>query len=929
MTRSRTDVLQRVVLGLLIVAVALMVLAPTASAATGSTGSPSATGSCTAVSGGGSSPLLPVNRYADYVTTFHSRLDADAWNDVSEKLSRHALSGMYMGIGNAIWSFASSLLYASSTFCPINSMGYMMDTIVGTIGNAVTTSGLLAVLVAFTIITAIMRTRRGASFTFVLKEGAKTALVMGLIALMMAGATHSTEAGPGKGSPWWWVKTADASVNIVSSALAEAAGGVEAGSGYQPVYDGSTPSALSCYVPDNDASSFMHKLSLAYDGAYSTPVTDPGTLAQIEVMSKGAELPKMVSRLWESIALPAWAGAQFGTDNPWTDQVWCFALEAERRPDNKMDSYWVDVFGEDIRSARGRIDKTHAFRVSSTEAQDRALVGWAACQVTDLDHVSARKEWAGLAEQAVTDDDCAAWLSGDKDLAGTSLDWADDPGAIIKATPQDDQVAVRDYLNNLHGKNGSNTSTSMFLFMVGSIVVGAVFLLLALLQAAAKLILTFMILGVFLTLVKSLSPGDDAAAFKKAGAQVLGASFVAGCAGLMISIIMMVSVTINASMSGLFPAGSAGKTMVVCLSPLIGVALIHFIFASVLGLPSPFTLKGAMAWGTGIVGGLIGGSVVAGAAGLGSQARSAGSALASRLGGKGSGKGQSDPRKVKAGEVNPDAVCEAENKSGDDRSASQQAADAAGLDEAKAASEAEKTSDETKDGDEDGQSTSLRDKLSSARDAVEDQARKNADNDGRLGQDVTGKDRRRAARQLLKAKASAGVGRATSAVTATKDCVVDKAAWVKAHPGQAIRTGARVGAGAAFKGTGHAARAAINAAGAVGSTRIGRMAAMGAAGAVAVGAAPVAMLAAPAALATASYVRRGRHTASAAQTPGASADAQRHAQAQQVRTQQTQVEREQARMARIQAANAQAQAAAEQVAQDLPPADEPVGYDEQ
>ena len=137
-------------------------------------GETAATSTCGTSATDRSSDYLPVNRWAESTTFFHSRLDADTWNDMAEKVDRNGRDATFMQIGNASWRLSTDALYASSTFCPIDVLGYPLDNLVGTIGKALTSTGLLAGLAVVTLGAALLAMRRGRDLAYVLKEAFKT-----------------------------------------------------------------------------------------------------------------------------------------------------------------------------------------------------------------------------------------------------------------------------------------------------------------------------------------------------------------------------------------------------------------------------------------------------------------------------------------------------------------------------------------------------------------------------------------------------------------------------------------------------------------------------------------------------------------------------------------------------------------------------------
>ncbi|MBE6483082.1 MAG: hypothetical protein E7Z94_12050 [Actinomyces ruminicola] len=603
---------QRGILACLAGMLLLVALAAPADAASSPDSTVLDAGLCTTGSSApATSSYLPVNRWADATTGFHSRLDADAWNDVSEKIQRQGMASLWMQLGNAMWSLSANLLHASTAFCPIKTLGQPMEQIVALIGGAITTSGLLIGILVWLIVVTLWQVRRGQSWAYVGREFLKTAAILGLMFAMITGAQASTATAPGKGGPWWWVAKTNSAVNTLSGTLTSAAMENSAIKvGYQKLSDSKELDAgewtIRCTkVSGATGFNYLDWLHKTYTDAWTDP--DSGAVTE------GSELPATVSRLWEATALPVWAGTQFGTSNPYSDQVFCFALEAKSldKTADKSTFYSFLVNQLDISrdEAKAIVADSHIFDDSSTVSRDNAWAGWAECAPVDATTATARSRWNELADRSADDGACVKWWSGG-DISRSNLNWEDDEDAIASATSG--YEPEENFLDSLHGKGGSNTSVPLILYVVGSAVNAGVFIMIAAMQALSKIVLVFMVAGIFMALVRALAPGNDSELFKRSSKQLLGAAFVSSCAGLLISIILMVAAVITKVAVGMFGAGSSGAIIAGCVGPALGAFFLHWLFTSVMSLPSPFTVRGMASWGRGIASGVIGGAVGAG-----------------------------------------------------------------------------------------------------------------------------------------------------------------------------------------------------------------------------------------------------------------------------------------------------------------------------
>lgn len=802
-----------------------------------------ATNMCGTTGVGAAINKLPVNRWGESSTSFHYRLDADAWNDLAEKVQRLGRDSAFMQIGNAAWRLGADALFASSTFCPIQTLGRPLDNMIGVVGDALGSAGLLAALAVTTIGVALMGLRKGQGGAHVLKQTLKTSAIMGLLTMMILGGAASTDAGPGTGSPWWWVSQVNTVVNTVSGTVASAAVDSSGPSGYQRLWaeEGTTAEwPISCTtIGDTDGYvAYLHK-------------TYRDSIQFGAIKEQAAALPEMVSTLWESGVLPVWAAAQFGASNPYTDHVYCFFLDAKANAtvssNAEILAYLGERLGMDANMQNTWTNATKSQNTRGDNGEDQALLGWAACIPSGGGGAAPRGDWGSAIDKTVTDDDCEHWWTGGDTLDGSSLDWDENSVASNAAG----SAAVYNYAASVHGKDGTAVGSIMFAYLAGSLIDGAILLMLAMLQLASKLIVAFMVVGLFAAVARSLAPGDDGRLFKRTGLQLVGAVFVSSCAGLLIAVIMMVASAVSTVGSTTFSPGTTGAILATCLGPAAGVLLLHWLFTAVLHVPSPFTFKGAMAWGQGITSGTVGGAALGGLTGLASNAGRAVRGAFNRSGAQpprpGDGRRQPD-------DIDPDRAKASMGKNRHvftHRSAAEQLNDRPGVMDRARAEQAERRAE------------------------VEKEARRLASGDGRLGEPDAWKDykgkaranlRRAKATQIKKRfagavqnaagraasgvralsprnlKAAAGsAGRRAAAATATRAVRAASAAsalggWAARHP---VRAAAAAGA-AGWRTAAAGARAAAAGAGALRRMPAKKAVAAAAGAAMAVGAAPVA-----------------------------------------------------------------------------------------
>lgn len=577
-----------------------------------------------------STDWLPVNRWSDATSSFHSRLDADAWNDVAEKVQRNGVSSTAMAGGNAMWSMSSSVLYASGSFCPMQRLSTHMDEVVGKIGKALNTSGVIALFIITGLISVFVRYhKREIPLGQLFSEIVKTGVITGVIIVMINGASASSVSRGyiGAGSPAWWVATTNDAVNKVTGKVANAwenNGVIEIG--YEPVYGGDPLPEYDVY----NCKKYVKWLKATYKRKWSS--------------TSGYELANMVSGMWEASALPAWASQQFGTDNPYTDHMYCFALESKRMA--AVQNSDVRDYGISQESSWGKGKsaqkwysnaRTSSMFTGETVKEDKALVGWAACKPVSFEKAEVRDEWNKDSKKKVPNKICTEWWAHDGgEMASLEeLNWQDSVEETFSNSG--DNAGQANFISSLHGKGGSSSIISNVSFAVGSGIDAVVFMALAAIQAVGKLVLCFMIVGLFMSMFKMLLPGSSSETFNKAAKRILGAAFAASGVSVIIGFVCIIAQVIIELAREMFSPGSVGIMIFSAFAPAIGVIGVHFIF-KLMKLPSPFTVKGAMAWGQGVSSGAIGGALAGGAASALAGARS----LARRGKGKGDGESAGD-----------------------------------------------------------------------------------------------------------------------------------------------------------------------------------------------------------------------------------------------------------------------------------------------
>ncbi|GAA4033895.1 hypothetical protein GCM10023063_17200 [Arthrobacter methylotrophus] len=561
------------------------------------------------------SPLLPVNRWADATSNMHSRLDNTMFADTATLLQRHALISSGMSTGNFMWSLGTGLSSFAINFCMLDSMGGAADKIGATIGNAVLGSGLLAGIVVLSVCVLLFQARRrgGAAWKTVVAKGA----IVGLLAIMVGGAMSSTGGGadgsaapykPGLMSPGWVVTTLNKTVSSLASAPAAALAMPTTKTG---LYDTTNP--LGC-------NNYIQSLKAGYQATYGTGA---------DKLSSG--VPMIMSTLWEGTGLKTWRTAQFGTSGL-DDNTYCHLLDWNSGVP-VMGPEITDASSAGASSVRGTMARfwgdngykvsnyfSQAWQPTDNVSQDRSMIGWSTCRLNDMAaNPNDKNSWTiqtdfanGDKEKKVSQDDCRTWFMEGGDVPG-AMDWPSGTSDVQARIPSD--LKLRDFILTLHGNYNFQGMTSVFAYNLSALAMLGVFGAIAISIIVAKVAMVIMIITVFFLIIMCLLPSagtDKLSGFVK---MLLGMNiFVFGIQMIFALVAVISDMLQGMGATFLGGDGSLVATFWTGLSPLMAVYLLHMMFTKVMKVPSPFKLSAGLAWGASTA--AVGGAAAAGVGSL-------------------------------------------------------------------------------------------------------------------------------------------------------------------------------------------------------------------------------------------------------------------------------------------------------------------------
>lgn len=627
----KTSLFARLLGALIVMAILAVGLAPSASASVngragssaaisvparesaGELGSAKAT-ACAPGSGkyAASSPLLPVNRWADATGNMHSRLDNTMLSDTHLLMQRNTFISSGMTVGNFMWSLGTGISAFSINFCVLGSLGGAADRIGAEIGKAVLGSGLLAGIVVISVLILLFQARRrgGAAWKTIIAKGA----IVGLLSVMVAGSMASKGGGadgssapyqPGLMSPGWIVTVLNNTVSSLASAPASALAMPTTETGK---YDPNNP--LSC-------ANYIQSLKSGYQETYG---------AGGDKLASG--VPLIMSTLWEETGLQTWRMAQFGSSKL-DGNTYCHLLDwnanvpvmgpslASDKADAAstvratMGRYYAPFYSESFYNSK-------AWQPTDNVSRDRSLVGFATCRLDAGGNPESTDSWSiqetfasGDSKDKVSDEDCRLWFTKAGD-APEAMDWSDSGDEVQKRTSD---LRLRDFIMTLHGDYNYQGMTSVIAYNVSAFAMLLVFGLVSLSIIIAKMAMMVMIISVFFLLIMALLPSsgmDKLSGFFK---MLLGMNIFIFGVQMIFALIAVLSRMLQ-GLGATFLGGDGSLFAIIWtgMAPLLAVYLLHMMFTKVMKVPSPFKLSAGLAWGASTA--AIGGAAAAGVGSL-------------------------------------------------------------------------------------------------------------------------------------------------------------------------------------------------------------------------------------------------------------------------------------------------------------------------
>lgn len=593
---------------------------------------------------------LPAMRWNGATQEFHVRSNGGV---IDLTGTQRQLQGLAFTTGDFLYAVTVKFTEWSTTFCPLNAVGDVVDGAAGKFGKSIMNSALLAALLVCSLVGLIAAGFRGQGKTLS-RLGAKVGIVV-LMAVMVFGATESgtdSEGNfrPGFGSPGWFASVIDSTISQLAAAPAAVI---------------TAPQINGTVGVDHDELACGPYVAALLEGYEQSVTNGQGSGVSINTASVPA---KTVSALWQVSGYKAWAVAQFGNKNlNGQNRVACRMLDqnagipvapgtfrlAGRMSDANVTSVMAMVPDQQMSStSTGIVPDAPAWRPLSNTEQDKAWIAWAACvpkdgKLANIDepdgwHTPKGQKWliadedARQGAEASTSDklDIACYdffNDSGSEKVSKIFDWGDGDKQLKKHAAEM-PASIYDFISTLHGTKQSAAGGAALAYVITALGVLLVYGGIGLAITIVKVVATFMLFAVMFVLLLALLPGPGGGKRIANYAKTYLGLSVTAAFGVFIMSLVTLFTNIVLQLIGRF-AGGPNSIMTMLLgglAPVIAAAALHMAFKRA-GMPSPMTVNGAMSWGDALVGGAGGAAITAGAQYLSVGARSAGGQIRNKL----------------------------------------------------------------------------------------------------------------------------------------------------------------------------------------------------------------------------------------------------------------------------------------------------------
>jgi len=567
------------------------------------------------------SQLRPSVRWAEPATMLVGSIHGIGVEQAIDMSNRVFVQATGLKVGGFLNQTTSAMVQTTSSLDFMNSIGGALDLLMSNIARLVTdTAQGFEPLIIVVLLAAIVFgfgysfVRRG-GLPMLLKRLTGTAILAALLVFAVVQQSNAFETAdpepgyqPEIGTPMWAVRIAedtatgltDGPARVVSSALLQQDVTVRD--------DAADENPLSCKW-------FLAAMHQQYERQMSN--INAATYSAAEA----------IDGYWMATGLRVWTDMQLGANNPWAQSVACHLLNArsnEARVTSASSAFLVsrgvelsgvdgaETIAAEVRDATNRAPFA---RPSAASGYIRQAIFWAACTPTGASMTTAagwtiESPWVGFngegATQPLTDPaKCAEfWNAADAASAPNEFYFAGSSGKFISAlsgiVDTNDRLMVADYLSALSGSRGGMATDvglgQSIAYVVGAFLQLLAFTVLCVIVFFAKLSLVFFAISLWFVLIAALFKRDVGDLLVKTLKKFFSTLIIASMLSLILSIVALFSRIIDGASASLLGAGSIWAMIFSGLSPALAMWGLHLVFTKILKVPSPFTIRGAMAW---------------------------------------------------------------------------------------------------------------------------------------------------------------------------------------------------------------------------------------------------------------------------------------------------------------------------------------------
>lgn len=556
------------------------------------------------------SKLLLLNRWRDATANFQNKYDMWAIGDLMNAASRTMIQGNIMAVGNGLWTVSQWVADLAINLEPINILGYQMDRVGATLGQAMLnpTSGVALIPLILVIVTLIWmfgswRKAGPGGSSMLFKRMAGLVATIAVFTVMVVGAQGSTTDAqgnykPGVGSPGWLVTIANDSLSTAAS--------VPVGSVLSVVRQQTTGELDNTSTTSTTGANLCGESVRYFDKRYTDSV-GANALSTPQIA-----LVQTMDSMWRTTGLQTWKTAQLGTSS-YADASYCRLLEYWTQTPASAASMFKAATG--IPASSNKDSGQLVWTAQGGEQVQRMMVGWAACEPADRASGTwkLRSGWDKLS--GIAADECAKWWNKkptDKEFEGgfsVGYGMSDIDTKTENITSNKDGVV--DYLASLNGANAAGQVFPLIMYALSALVMMIVFFGMAIAVVIAKLFVVLGTITILPILILALFRANGFEQLGGAAKQFIGSMMFAALALVLLSVVVLTTYIMVQFGNDAFGAGSVMALGWAGAAPVLSIVALNMVFKKVLKMPSPMSMKGAMAYGlaSGAAGGAVGGFV--------------------------------------------------------------------------------------------------------------------------------------------------------------------------------------------------------------------------------------------------------------------------------------------------------------------------------